>query len=110
MSAPYVDPPEDPDKPRQRRKLSVLWRLAQLMTPYRGRFAFAVVMLLAASGITLVYPQAGRFAVDQAMASGSRARLDLLALAVIVLALVNAVFVWLRHYTISWLGQRVVTD
>ena len=24
--------------------------------------------------------------------------------------MLNAVFVWLRHYSISWLGERVVAD
>ncbi len=26
------------------------------------------------------------------------------------LFVVNAGFVWMRHYTLSWLGERVVTD
>src|SRR5438874_4401229 len=110
MASPYVDPPEDQDRPRERRRLGVLWRLTALMRPYRARFVLAVAMLLAASGITLVYPQVGRYAVDQAMGAGSTSKLDLLALGVLVLALVNAVFVWLRHYSISWLGERVVND
>ena len=42
MSAPYVDPPDDQgDRPRDRRKLAVLWRLTVLMRPYRARFFFA---------------------------------------------------------------------
>ena len=60
MSAPYVDPPDEQgDRPRDRRKLAVLWRLTVLMRPYRARFFFAVFMLLGASGLTLVYPMLG---------------------------------------------------
>ena len=112
MSGPYVDPPEgDGDaRPRERRRLAVLWRLTALMRPYGARFAFAVVMLLAASGITLVYPQVGRYAVDEAMTGGSTNKLDIFALGVIALAVLNAGFIWLRHYSLSWLGERVVTD
>ena len=111
MAAPYVDPPEpEGERPRERRRLGVLWRLTALMRPYRARFALAIAMLLAASGITLVYPLIGRYAVDDAMRDTTTSRLDLVAGAVIALAVINALFVWLRHYTISWIGERVVTD
>jgi ABC transporter fused permease/ATP-binding protein len=112
VSAPYVDPP-DPDgkdQPRDRRRLAVLWRLAALMRPYRGRFVLAVVMLLAASGLTLVYPQAARYAVDVGMGSKTTEDLDWIVLGILGLFVVNAGFVWMRHYTLSWLGERVVTD
>jgi ABC transporter fused permease/ATP-binding protein len=111
VTGPYVDPPEpDGDRPRERRRLAVLWRLGALMRPYRGRFALAVLMLLAASGITLVFPLVGRYAVDDAMNQADTSRLDLVLGGVVVLAAINAGFVWLRHYTMSWLGERVVTD
>lgn len=111
MAAAYVDDEKvDGDRPRDRRRLSVLWRLTALIRPYRARFLFAVVMLLAASAITLVYPMVGRYAVDDAMAKKTSHDLDLVAGAVIVMAIVNAAFVWGRHYSLSWLGERVVTD
>lgn len=114
MSAPYVDPPERDgaggERPRDRRRLAVLWRLTALMRPYRARFAFAVIMLLAASGLTLVYPQAARYAVDVGMGSRTTEELDLIVIGMLGLFVVNAVFVWLRHYSLSWLGERVVTD
>jgi ABC transporter fused permease/ATP-binding protein len=106
-----VDPPEADDaRPRERRRLGVLWRLSALMRPYLGRFALAVVMLLCASAITLVYPLVGRYAVDDAMSQVNTAKLDTVIIGVVALAVLNAGFVWLRHYTISWLGERIVTD
>ncbi|NVB83141.1 MAG: ATP-binding cassette domain-containing protein [Kofleriaceae bacterium] len=111
MSAPYVDPPDGPgDPPRDKRRLAVLWRLTVLMRPYRMRFLFAVVMLLAASGLTLVYPQAAKYAVDIGMKNATTDKLDLIVVGMLALFVVNALFVWLRHYTLSWLGERVVTD
>ena len=111
MSAPYVDPHEHEDgRPRDRRKLAVLWRLTVLMRPYRARFFFAVFMLLGASGLTLVYPMAAKYAVDIGMKKQSTGTLDLFVAGMIVLFVINAGFVWLRHYTLSWLGERVVTD
>ena len=107
-----MDPPdpEGRDQPRDRRRLAVLWRLTVLMRPYRGRFVLAVVMLLAASGLTLVYPQAARYAVDVGMGSKTTDDLDWIVIGILILFVINAGFVWLRHYSLSWLGERVVTD
>ncbi|MDB4956597.1 MAG: transporter related protein [Myxococcales bacterium] len=113
--APYVDPAEDegPDgKPRERRRLAVLWRLTALIRPHRARFVLAVATLLGASAITLSYPLAARYAIDIGMSNGSHQTddLDLIVAALLGLFALNAALVWLRHYSISWLGERVVTD
>jgi ABC transporter fused permease/ATP-binding protein len=109
--APYVDPPEsEGDRPGDRRRLAVLWRLLPLIRPHRARFLLAFAALCCASGVTLVYPWAARQAVDVGMSAKTTDRLDLIVLAVIGVAIINAVLVWLRHYSISWLGERVVAD
>lgn len=111
MSAPYVEPAEPEGAlPRERRRLGVLWRLTALIRPHRARFLLAVVTLMCASGITLVYPQAARYAIDTGMHSQETHDLDLIVVGLIGLFVLNAVFVWLRHYSISWLGERVVAD
>ena len=111
MAAPYVDDaPADDKLPRDRRKLAVLWRLTALIRPHRGRFVLAVATLLAASAITLCYPAAARYAIDVGMTSHDTGALDDIVLAIIGLVVLNATFVWLRHYSISWLGERVVAD
>src|SRR5947209_2711282 len=110
-AAPYVEPPaRDGERPRERKRLSVLWRLTALLRPHRARFALAVVMLLLASGTMLVYPQAARFAIDRGMKGKDATELDLIVGGLLLMFLLNAVFVWLRHYSISWLGERVVAD
>ncbi len=93
-----------------RRRLAVLWRLTPLLRPHQGRFALALATLFAASGISLVYPWAAKQAVDIGMSSGSTDKLDGIVLTVVVVFAVNAVLVWLRHYSMSWLGERVVAD
>ncbi|HEY6039222.1 MAG TPA: ABC transporter transmembrane domain-containing protein [Kofleriaceae bacterium] len=109
MSGVYVEDPAK-DKRADRRRLAVLWRLTALLRPHRGRFVLAVVTLLAASGITLAYPQAARYAIDVGMHSKETHDLDLIVVGLLVLFAANAVLVWLRHYSISWLGERVVAD
>ncbi|HEU4732379.1 MAG TPA: ABC transporter transmembrane domain-containing protein [Kofleriaceae bacterium] len=111
MGAPYVDPPEsEGDRPRDRRRLAVLWRLLPLLRPHRARFLLAMATLCAASGITLVYPWAAREAVDVGMGGQTTHNLDLIVLGLIGVFVLNAVLVWLRHYSVSWLGERVVAD
>ena len=109
MSGPYVAP-EDKDGPREKRSLSVLARLYPLLIPHRARFVLAVVSLFGASGITLIYPWAAKYAVNVGMKAETSDKLDLIVLGLIGVMVVNAVFVWLRHYSMSWLGERVVAD
>jgi ABC transporter fused permease/ATP-binding protein len=111
VGEPYVDPPEaEGDRPRDRRRLAVLWRLLPLLRPHRARFLLALLALCAASGVTLVYPWAAREAVDVGMGGHTTHDLDLIVVLLIGVFIVNAVLVWLRHYSISWLGERVVAD
>ena len=105
-----MDPPEaEGDRPRDRRRLAVLWRLLPLIRPHRARFALAFAALCGASGMTLLYPWAAREVVDKGM-KGTTAQLNTIMLVLLAAFLVNAVLVWLRHYSISWLGERVVAD
>jgi ABC transporter fused permease/ATP-binding protein len=107
-AGPYLDGTKD--EPPKQRRLGVLRRLYPLVRPHRGRLIFAIVCLFAASATMLVYPWAARYAVDVGMGSEASDHLDLLVGGVIVVFALNAIFVWLRHYTLSWLGERVVVD
>ena len=111
MTSPYVDSANHEDGvPRDPRRLGILWRLAPLLRPHRARFVLAVATLFAGSAITLVYPLAAREAVDVGMGASSTVDLDRIVVALVGVFLVNAVLVWLRHYSMSWLGERVVAD
>lgn len=115
MAEPYADSQDAADQADKqdrgdRRRLAVLWRLAPLLRPHRGRFILAVATLFAASGITLIYPWAARQAVDVGMGGTTSHDLDMIVLFLIAVFVVNAVLVWLRHYSMSWLGERVVAD
>ena len=80
------------------------------MRPYRWRLVFAIATLIVASGLSLVYPQAARYAIDGGVTKQSSSTLDRVVLLLIVVFLAHAVLVWLRHYSMSWLGERVVAD
>jgi ABC transporter fused permease/ATP-binding protein len=92
------------------RDLGVLRRLLALLRPHWPRFVLAFVALLASSGLSLVYPMAAKRAVDAGIGEGSLAALDATVRLLAVVFVVHAALVWVRHYSVSWLGERVVTD
>ena len=93
-----------------RAHLGVLTRLLTLLRPHRGRFAVAVVTLLAGSLLSLAYPKVAGYVVDAGMAERSTHDLDRIVLILLGVFAVHAVLVWFRHYSMSWLGERVVAD
>ena len=101
-------PPATPSKGL--RRMANLRRLLDLIRPHRARFYFATLALLLSSGLSLVYPQAAKYAIDMGMRGGSVQMLDRIIGGLLVLFLVHGALVWVRHYLMSWLGERAVTD
>ncbi len=95
---------------REVRDLRPLLRLLGVLRPYQGRFWLASLSLLVSSAIGLLYPQAARMAVDLGVTRHSVDELNHMTLLLIGAFVVQAGFIWVRHYLMSWLGQRVVTD
>ena len=82
----------------------------QLLAPHRGRFLIATISLLLGSGVSLVYPQAAKYAIDNGMRDGDMGSLNQVIIFILLVFTAHAVFVWLRHYMMSWLGERAVAD
>lgn len=91
-------------------KITTLPRLLALVRPHRLRFYVATAALLMGAGIGLVYPQAARYAINDGLSEQNLGFLNQIALAFIGLLLVQAMMTWVRHYLMSWLGERVVAD
>jgi len=87
-----------------RQRLLPLW---PILCAYRGRWALALLSLLAAAGATLAVPRAFRLLVDTGLGS---AAVDARFLELVGLALLLALFTALRFYLMSWLGERIVAD
>lgn len=88
----------------------MLWRLAALLRPHRARFYLASICLVFGSLVALAYPQVARYAIDEGMKQGSVSALNRIIWYLAVIFVLHAVFVWFRHYLMSWLGARVVSD
>lgn len=84
-------------------------RVLSLVRPHRGRLALATVFLLVGSGIGLAYPKAVGYAIDHGRTADVGA-FDRIAAFLVVLFVVQAGFTWVRHYLMSWLGERAVAD
>ncbi len=98
------------DSPTPAKRSRGLLRILRLVSPYRGRFTLATVLLLLGSMIGLIYPKAVQHAIDQGLTEETLADLDRLGLALMALFVLQAGFTWGRHYLMSWLGERAVAD
>jgi len=81
-----------------------------MVRPHRLRFYIATLALLVGSGLGLIYPQAVAYAVDEGLHQDGLQTLNTIALALVAVFVVQASATWVRHYLMSWLGERVVAD
>lgn len=87
-----------------------LWRLFGYTSAYWGRLVIAIGALLVASGLGLIYPKYFGTAIDGAFTYRDYQSLDQTTLLLVAVFAIQAVFVFWRHYLMSWLGERVVAD
>tara|TARA_R110001599_G_scaffold1889_3_gene9589 strand:- start:52898 stop:54691 length:1794 start_codon:yes stop_codon:yes gene_type:complete len=106
-----------PDKKEDQKKnhsiaslKDTLIKIFALSKPYRGRFYFATVVVLLASGIWLTVPLGLRELLDAVFEKGDGSLLNLLAIGLIGLFVLQSLFSFTGNYFLEWVGERVVTD
>jgi subfamily B ATP-binding cassette protein MsbA len=94
------------------RDLTQLRRLFEFVRPYRSYLGIAVVGVIFASGLGLVFPRVLGDLVDSALdtATGDTSALDQIALALVIIFFFQAAFNFLRTYYLSMVGEAVVAD
>ena len=87
-------------------------RLFKLARPHAGPLTLATLSLFIGSGIGLLYPQMARFTIDDVIQQGGTAGMDMRTIGLLLLGLfaVQAVFVSIRYYLFTVVGDRIVTD
>jgi ABC transporter fused permease/ATP-binding protein len=85
-------------------------RLLSYLRPYRVRFWIALVALVIGALLALLPPFLLGKATDVAVTVKSTEELNQWTLILVGVILVQAVFVIIRHFLMSWLGERVVAD
>ncbi len=119
-------PQKDDSEKRSANRRAGLRRLLSLVAPYRLRFLLACLFLMLASAVGLSYPQFVRIAINRGLGAETSGEdgqtapevaswlpdFELRDIALILLGLfaMQAVFTWIRHYLMSWLGARAVAD
>lgn len=88
---------------RLRRVFAYAW-------PYRRRLVVALVCLAVAAGLGLLYPRFFGQVIDAAFTNKDLSALERSSLILVGVFFVQAVFVFFRHYLVSWVGERAVAD
>ncbi|TPV94306.1 MAG: ATP-binding cassette domain-containing protein [Myxococcales bacterium FL481] len=96
--------------PREGSSFRRLLRLFGHSRPYHRRLAIALASLLITSGLGLAFPRFAGQAIDAAFTAGDIDELNEMTLVLVGIFLGQAVFVFFRHYLMSWVGERVVAD
>ncbi|MGH8610417.1 MAG: ABC transporter transmembrane domain-containing protein [Gammaproteobacteria bacterium] len=92
------------------RRLWNLRRVLPFLRPYRRRVLWALACLVIAAGATLTLPIAVRRVIDVGFSTQHPSSINTHFLALFGITVMVAVFSALRHYAVSWLGERVVAD
>jgi ABC-type multidrug transport system fused ATPase/permease subunit len=90
-----------------RRRLGVLWRLTK---PYRFRTFLSVFSLLAATVTALAPPLLAKYALDDAIDKTTGAKLVVVVVLFVVLALANWGMTYVETYMTGWVGERILAD
>jgi len=95
----------------RREQLSQLGKLFGLLRPYRKWLAVAVIGVVVAASLGLVFPRIMGGLVDTALGTeGSTSELDRIAVFLLVVFLVQGAFNYLRIYALAVVGEGVVAD
>jgi ATP-binding cassette, subfamily B, bacterial MsbA len=90
-----------------RKTLSDIFALSK---PYRSRFYLATFAVLIASAIWLTVPLGLRELLDAVFEAGNQELLNLLAIGLFGLFILQALFSFAGNYHLEWVGERVITD
>ena len=90
-----------------RKTLSDIFALSK---PYRARFYLATVAVLIASAIWLTVPLGLRELLDAVFEAGNQELLNMLAIGLFGLFILQALFSFAGNYHLEWVGERVITD
>jgi ATP-binding cassette, subfamily B, bacterial MsbA len=90
---------------------SINWsRLFSYLKPYRGRMSLAILALLISSVFGLAFPLVIVRLLDSVTKAKDFGPLNLLAGALVVIFLLQAVFNFLQSYLLSFIGEHIVYD
>jgi len=97
-------------KPSKDSLWASLKRIFRLSKPYRAKFYTATVLALIASGVGLSVPLGLKALLDAVFQSGNEHLLNVIAIVLMGLFILQAFLSFGSTYWLEWVGERVVTD
>jgi subfamily B ATP-binding cassette protein MsbA len=85
-------------------------RLIAFLRPYRGQIAVAAVLLIITSALNLVFPLVIRVFLNSVLVRHNTRLLQFIALALIVIFVLQALISIVQNYLINSIGERVSVD
>lgn len=105
---------KDGDHTTDKASRKSLWvairRIFSLSKPYRPRFYGAIALALFSSAVGLTIPLGLKALLDAVFQSGDASLLNIIALVLMGLFLLQAFFSFGSSYGLEWVGERVITD
>jgi ATP-binding cassette, subfamily B, bacterial MsbA len=89
---------------------SVFGRLLVYVKPYRWYLVLVLLVLICTTALTMLLPLIVQILVDTVLIQKNTALLNQIALALVGVFLVQAIFNYIDHLTIEYVGQRVVAN
>tara|TARA_Y100000588_G_scaffold363022_1_gene425294 strand:+ start:3024 stop:4799 length:1776 start_codon:yes stop_codon:yes gene_type:complete len=100
--------------PDERLPSTELWRtwkrILRLSKPYFLRLIFSFILAALATGAWLAIPLGLRSMLDSVFEQGDRHLLNVIAIGMLALFIVQSLMSFGSHYLIDWIGSRVITD
>ena len=93
-----------------RKAVGFLRRLAPRVRPYRGQLLVALVMLVVSTAVGLVFPLVVRQLLDAAFLAANGAKLNRVAVGLLVLFAFQAVINFGQSYLMAGVSERVIAD
>lgn len=100
---------QTPDRPKSK-NIRVLSKTFSYLKPYRFQMALSSFALLFTAGVTLGLGQGLRHLVDAGFSARSKEELGYSLAFIILVGILLAIGTYIRHYTVSWIGERVASD
>ncbi len=99
----------DSNRPKSK-NLNILKNTFRYLAPYRLQIFVSSIALLFTAGVTLSLGQGLRHLVDAGFTARSEKELAVSLVAIIFIGILLACGTYLRHYLVSWIGERVSSD
>ncbi len=90
--------------------MGTIWRLKDYGTRYKWRLIASALAMFASTVSVMVVPRILGEAIDQALATGLRSRLLVMAAIIVGISVATAVFGYLRNYLAESVSQRACYD